>query len=134
MTTTETTRDNFFASLTHRERGFLKVNGGKGSAKRAKSQRVKESKSQRDKETKSQRDKESKSQRDKESKRQRVKETKRRGRFDDNGDNERQLFRVAYAPRTGVFLRTMGAKGRRRSQRDKETKRQRVKETGAVAF
>ena len=46
LTTTETTRDNFFASLTHRERGFLKVNGGKES----KSQRDKESKRQRDKE------------------------------------------------------------------------------------
>ena len=32
LTTTETTRDNSFASLTHRERGFLKVNGGKGAA------------------------------------------------------------------------------------------------------
>ena len=39
LTTTETTRDNFFASLTHRERGFLKVNGGKGSAKRTMGQR-----------------------------------------------------------------------------------------------
>ena len=34
MTTTETTRGNSFASLTHRERGFLKVNGGNGAAKR----------------------------------------------------------------------------------------------------
>src|SRR5574344_930304 len=28
LTTTEATRGNSFASLTHRERGFLKVNGG----------------------------------------------------------------------------------------------------------
>ncbi|MCI5508204.1 MAG: hypothetical protein MR401_05090, partial [Bacteroidales bacterium] len=102
--------------------------------KETKSQKVKETKRQRVKESKSQKDKESKRQKDKETKSQRDKETKRRGRFDDNGDNERQLFRVAYAPRTGVFLRTMGAKGRRRSQRVKESKRQRDKETGAVAF
>ena len=64
------------------------------------------------KETKRQRDKETKRQRDKESKRQRDKETKRRGRwrFDNNGDNERQLFRVAYAPRTGG-LKVNGGKG-----------------------
>ena len=78
LTTTETTRGNSFASLTHRERGFLKVNGGKGAAKRAKRakrQRDKETKSQRVKETKRQRVKETKSQRDKESKSQRDKET-----------------------------------------------------------
>ena len=39
MTTTEATRDNSFASLTHRERGFLKVNGGKRAAERTMGQR-----------------------------------------------------------------------------------------------
>ena len=63
LTTTETTRDNSFASLTHRERGILKVNGATGRRR-----------SQRDKETKRGRVKESKSRRVEETKRRRAKD------------------------------------------------------------